>query len=337
MIEDKSYNLASTSVPSLVKVSLVMTVRNEAESMGPLLRSILAGSVRPDEIVIADGGSTDNTAAIVQAYASLLPIRLISVPGANISEGRNAAIRAARHEVIACTDAGVRLSPDWLAHLVEPFNEDALLDVVSGFFLPDPQTPFEVAMGATVLPTLEDVDPGTFLPSSRSIAFRREAWERAGGYPEWLDYCEDLVFDMSLKREGARFRFAPEALVYFRPRSDLGAFFVQYFRYSRGDGKANLWPRRHAARYAAYNVGPLLAFWALRKRGFWGALIFFALLTAAGLYMRRPVERLLPHLEGVPLAQAAWLLLLVPVIRVTGDFAKMIGYPVGVLWRLRNG
>jgi hypothetical protein len=53
--------------------------------------------------------------------------------------------------------------------------------------------------------------------------------------------------------------------------------------------------------------------------------------------MRRPVERLLPHLEGVPLAQAAWLLLLVPVIRVTGDFAKMIGYPVGVLWRLRNG
>jgi glycosyltransferase involved in cell wall biosynthesis len=198
MIEDKSYNLASTSVPSLVKVSLVMTVRNEAESMGPLLRSILAGSVRPDEIVIADGGSTDNTAAIVQAYASLLPIRLISVPGANISEGRNAAIRAARHEVIACTDAGVRLSPDWLAHLVEPFNEDALLDVVSGFFLPDPQTPFEVAMGATVLPTLEDVDPGTFLPSSRSIAFRREAWERAGGYPEWLDYCEDLVFDMSL-------------------------------------------------------------------------------------------------------------------------------------------
>jgi glycosyltransferase involved in cell wall biosynthesis len=320
----------------LAHVSLVMTVRDEGESIGRLMRSILAGSVRPAEIVIADGGSTDNTQTIVQAYDALLPIRLISVPGANISEGRNAAIRAARHDIIAVTDAGVRLSPQWLAELVEPFETDPQVEVVSGFFLPDPHTPFETAMGATVLPTLEDVDPRTFLPSSRSIAFRREAWEKAGGYPEWLDYCEDLVFDLVLKKEGTRFHFAPDALVYFRPRSNLRAFFVQYYRYARGDGKANLWPMRHAARYATYTLGPLLAGWALRKRGLPGAVILLALLVAASLYVRRPYVRLIPHLSDLPPHHALYALLLVPAIRLTGDIAKMAGYPVGVRWRVKR-
>ena len=49
------------------------------------------------------------------------PVRVIERPGSNISQGRNAAIEAAIGEVIASTDAGVRLDPKWLEKLVEPF------------------------------------------------------------------------------------------------------------------------------------------------------------------------------------------------------------------------
>ena len=49
----------------------------------------------------------------------------------------------------------------------------------------------------TTLPDQTDIDPARFLPSSRSVAFRREVFDRTGGYPEWLDYCEDLLFDMA--------------------------------------------------------------------------------------------------------------------------------------------
>src|SRR5688572_15937706 len=66
MTGDSPYSSMVPTAPP-VQVSLVMTVRNEGESIGRLMRSILAGSVRPAEIVIADGGSTDNTQAIVQA------------------------------------------------------------------------------------------------------------------------------------------------------------------------------------------------------------------------------------------------------------------------------
>jgi glycosyltransferase involved in cell wall biosynthesis len=323
---------------SLPPVSLIMTVRDEAVSLPALFESIMAQRVRPDEIVIVDGGSTDGTQDVVRAYSDRLPLRLIELPGANISQGRNTAIRAAKHAIIAATDAGVRLDPGWLESLVRPFaGVVPPVDVVSGFFIADPQTAFERAMGATVLPAVEDVDPDSFLPSSRSVAFRKVAWEGAGGYPEWLDYCEDLVFDMNLLATGHHAVFVPEARVYFRPRSNLRAFFLQYFRYARGDGKADLWRKRHAIRYATYLPGPALTAWAWRHRrqGAGKALLLLAALSAAA-YCRRPYARLLPMLRGLAMPSALHAIALVPIIRLTGDVAKMLGYPVGILWRLKN-
>jgi glycosyltransferase involved in cell wall biosynthesis len=315
-----------------------MTVRDEAASLPALFESIMGQRFLPDEIVIVDGGSTDGTQDVVRAYSDRLPLRLIELPGANISQGRNAAIRAAKHSVIAATDAGVRLDPGWLENLMRPFAiKVPHVDVVSGFFVADPQTAFERAMGATVLPALDDIDPHTFLPSSRSVAFRKVAWEAAGGYPEWLDYCEDLVFDMNLLATGHRAIFVPEARVYFRPRSNLRAFFLQYYRYARGDGKAGLWRKRHAIRYATYLFGPTLAAWAWwhRQLATGKALLLLVALFAAA-YCRRPYARLLPMLHSIPIRSALKALCLVPIIRLTGDIAKMLGYPVGILWRLKN-
>ncbi|MBN1315973.1 MAG: glycosyltransferase, partial [Anaerolineales bacterium] len=173
-------------------VSVIATVKNEGENLRRLLDS-LAGQTRPpDEVVISDGGSTDRTVDILHQYAQSgsLPVKVIPAPGANISRGRNLAIQAAAGPVIAVTDAGVRLEPDWLEKLVAPIEGGSTTS--AGFFLADPQTLFEIAMGAAVLPSAAETKPETFLPSSRSVAFLKEAWQAVGGYPEWLDYCEDL-------------------------------------------------------------------------------------------------------------------------------------------------
>jgi glycosyltransferase involved in cell wall biosynthesis len=317
--------------------SLIMTVRNEAASLPGLFESILGQTALPAEVVIVDGGSTDGTQDVVRRYAAQLPLRLIEKPGANISEGRNTAIEHAGCDIIAATDAGVRLEPAWLETLVMPLVEDPTLDVVSGFFVADPQSPFERAMGATVLPALEDIDPETFLPSSRSVAFRKGVWRAAGGYPEWLDYCEDLVFDMSLKEQGKRFHFAPGAVAHFRPRADLRAFYVQYYRYARGDGKADLWRKRHAIRYATYTLGPAVALWSWAHRGsLLGRVGLLFVLLAAAAYCYRPYQRLLPALRGLSSVEKLYALAMVPLIRLAGDEAKMAGYLPGVLWRFRH-
>jgi glycosyltransferase involved in cell wall biosynthesis len=316
-----------------VSVSVIATVLNEGHSIVRLLDSLAAQSRRPDEVVIADGGSSDDTVRILAQYAARgqLPLRVLSLPGSNISEGRNAAIAAAGGEVIASTDAGVRLTEDWLRTLVAPFA-DPEVHVVAGFFQPDPHTPSEIAMGATVLPARSDVSAEDFLPSSRSVAFRKTAWQAVDGYPAWLDYCEDLIFDLKLRDRFGPFTFAPEAVVRFRPRSSLRALFRQYYRYARGDGKADLWRKRHALRYLTYLVAlPGLLALSLGYSPLWLGV----LLTGVAAYTFRPYQRLAGSMGQLSPAQKVYAVALVPCIRLVGDFAKMIGYPVGWAWRLR--
>ncbi|MSQ24360.1 MAG: glycosyltransferase [Chloroflexi bacterium] len=311
------------------RVSLVATLLNEAKSVRALLASIDKQTRRPDEVVLVDGGSNDGTLELLEQWAAdRSEARILSAPGATIAQGRNLAIRAASHELIAVTDAGVTLDPAWLARLAASLEDDPSVSVAGGFFVAETQGSFEQAMGATVLPAREDIDGESFLPSSRSVAFRRSAWEKVGGYPEWLDYCEDVVFDLQLRRAGYRFTWDPDAVVRFRPRSNLRAFLVQYYRYARGDGKADLWRRRHAVRYVAYLCGV-----ALMARPH--PLTFLALLVAGSWYLRRPVERLLAQASRHR-REALLALLLIPLIRATGDVAKMLGYPAGVIWRLRQ-
>ncbi len=314
-------------------VTVIATVFNEIASIDRLVASLAAQSRRPDEVVIVDGGSTDGTWERLQALSrdGPLPIVAVARPGSNISAGRNAAIAVARGPVIAATDAGVRLAPEWLAAITAPFAHGAR--VVAGFFAADPHGAFETALGAATLPELDDVDPGTFLPSSRSVAFTRAAWADAGGYPEWLDYCEDLVFDFRVLALHGPAAFAPAALAWFRPRPSLRAFVRQYYLYARGDGKAGLWPMRHAVRYGTYGVvAPCLAVAGARLH----AVAWLGL--AAGLaWMLRPAYRRLARQWG-PLSPVARLrsVAWVPIIRVAGDIAKMAGYPVGLAWRRRH-
>jgi len=311
-------------------LSVILTVLNEGESVRAMLDSLCAQSRRPDEVVIADGGSRDQTVSILREYSARLPLKIVSAPGSNISQGRNTAIRAARGDLLAVTDAGVRCQPDWLERLAAPFADPSVM-AVAGFFRSSPQTVLETAMGATVLPEARDVNPATFLPSSRSVAFRRAAWEAAGGYPEWLDFSEDVIFDLALRQKCGPFQFVPEALVEFRPRGSLRALARQYYQYARGDGKANLFPRQHAVRYFTYLVlAPLLVYAAISVSPW----LWLAGVAAGLAYLRLPLRRLWPKLPTLSPADRAKALLYLPLIRLTGDLAKMAGYPAGVLWRV---
>ncbi len=318
-------------------ISLIATVLNEGEAIHRLMQSLVEQTQLPDDIVIVDGGSGDNTVALIESYADRLPVRVIVEPGCNISAGRNRAIAAARYDIIATTDAGVRLDPHWLATITQPLLDDENVHVVSGFFLPDTYTAFEVAMGATVLPQADEIDPNTFLPSSRSIAFRKSTAQAIGGYPEWLDYCEDLIFDLRLKATTRPFAFAPDAIAHFQPRTSLRAFYKQYYLYARGDGKANLWRKRHLIRYLTYLVAaPLLLLFGLIVHPLWWLLY----VPGAIVYLAQPYRRLSRVLADShcppTLTTKILAIAYIPIIRVAGDVAKMMGYPVGLRWRWRN-
>jgi glycosyltransferase involved in cell wall biosynthesis len=230
---------------SNIKVSLITTERNEAGAMAEFIDSVLEQSVKPDEIVIADADSTDGTKEIIQSYIDKgAPIQLVVVPG-NRSVGRNAAIEAATHEVIAVADVGCRLDKDWFKHITQPFRDDPKTGAVAGGFKAEPKTQFEKVSTDLMIADEDERDVKTWLPSSRSIAFTKTAWRKAGTYPDYREFekrlqmkCggEDTLFDLALKDAGYEFADGLKAIVYWRPRPDFKSFYLQYYWYAVGDG-----------------------------------------------------------------------------------------------------
>ncbi|MCB0078687.1 MAG: glycosyltransferase [Anaerolineales bacterium] len=311
-------------------VTVVLTILNEAESLILLLESLAQQSRLPDEIVVVDGGSTDGTIALLQGFSTVIPLRLIVEEGANISRGRNLAIEAARHDLIVTTDAGVRLAPEWLARLTSPFEQPDPPDFVSGFFLPDPQGLWEHALAMTTLPAVEEMGRGRFLPSARSAAFTRQAWARVGGYPEWMRWSEDVLFDLALMNSGAKIVYEPEAVVWFRPRSTWRGFLKQYRNYAYGDGQGLLWPKRHLSRYLTYFMALPLGLALLKRRPALGLALFAAsALAMFGTPLKRHWRRGAYRWRALPL---------IPLIRISGDLAKMWGFPQALAygWRHRR-
>jgi polysaccharide pyruvyl transferase WcaK-like protein len=223
-----------------VAVSLVATVRDEAAGVEGWSAAVLAQSRRPDEIVIVDGGSRDGTLARLQDLAARSPVPcvIVSEPGANIARGRNAGIRRARHAVVAVTDFGARPRPGWLDALVAPFEADPHTQVVAGWFDPAPDgRPGTRRWSARA----DALRPDRLLPSSRSLAFTRAAWESAGGYPEWLTRTgEDTYLALELKRYCSRWAFVPDAVVDWEAPASFRAYLRKLHGWAVGDGEAGL-------------------------------------------------------------------------------------------------
>jgi glycosyltransferase involved in cell wall biosynthesis len=117
-------------LPDLPAVSVVIPAFNAAPYLRETIRSALAQTHRPAEIIVVDDGSTDATASIANRFGSR--VRVISRDHAGIGAARNAGVRAARGELIAFLDADDVWEPEKLARQVQLLAANPTLDLVFG-------------------------------------------------------------------------------------------------------------------------------------------------------------------------------------------------------------
>jgi glycosyltransferase involved in cell wall biosynthesis len=238
-----------------MKVSVVVPVRDEEDSIRELLDSLLAQTRPPDEIVIADGGSVDATPQIVDEYIDKgAPVQLIRAGAALPGRGRNLGAARASFEWLGFTDAGIRLANNWLEALVTKAKEDASIDVVYGFWQPVTDTFFTECAAMTYVPP--PVPYGGMMIRPRSIVsalMRREAWKAVHGFPEDLRSAEDLVFMDRIENAGYVSVFEPRAHAYWHLKPTLGSTLKRFIVYSRNNIRAGLfrqWQAKILLRYA---------------------------------------------------------------------------------------
>lgn len=293
-----------------MKVSVVVPVRNEEDSIRELLDSLLTQTRPPDEIVITDGGSTDATPQIIEEYIRKgAPVRLIRAGAALPGRGRNLGAAQASYEWLGFTDAGIRLEKNWLEALVAKAETDSSIDVVYGSWQPVTDTFFKQCAAIAYVPPPTSHDGIVTRPRFiASTLLRREAWQAVKGFPEELRSAEDLLFMDRVENAGYRFVFEPRAQVHWDLRPTLWATFKRFVVYSRNNIRAGLFHQWQATVLFRY----------------YGVL---AILLAAVLIFRT-------SLVWFPIA--AWLLLLVARAAVSIRRNRFC-YPASLLQNLMRG
>ena len=268
------------------QISLVIPVRNESESLAELIESIERQTLQPDEIVIVDGGSTDNTVEIAEALAAKNPkIKLVKTPAASPGKGRNIGVETARHDWIAFTDAGIKLKNDWLEKLVEKIAASEAIDIVYGNYAPVIESFFEKIAMISYVPAQH---PGVIRGKTIvSYLMRKKVWQAVGGFPD-LRASEDLMFMEAAEKKGFKTAFAPAACAFWYLRPNWTSTFRKFMLYSKHNvlaGRAWDWHYGVAKQYLF--VLPFIALTLFHSS--WWLLGAFLWLAA------RAAKRILAH------------------------------------------
>jgi glycosyltransferase involved in cell wall biosynthesis len=314
-------------------IAVVIPALDEAESIAALLDDCAAQDPPPAEVVVTDAGSTDGTFEIARERTASWPaLRVLRVDGATPGAGRNAAIRASRSPLIATVDGGSRLGPEWLATISRPLRSGRRDLVAVGVAEPDPRTAFELVSGWLTLGAFKP--PGgrrpvgtAYLPGAgHGSCFTREAWERAGGYPEELPWGEDKLFLRRLRGAGLEMVAVPGARIRWRPRRGLAELHRQYRGYGLADALIGLDRRNELVPLGLYATGLALAIAALAGSATAGIALAAVTVAYLSIFLVAAARAL------------GWrpaLLWVVPV-RVVADAAKIHGFLVGTFARLRR-
>lgn len=200
-----------------MRVSVIIPTYNYGHFLSECVESVLGQSVVPEEIVIVDDGSTDNTPEVVRPYLSNPLIKYIRTENSGVSAARNTAIAISTGEIIGLLDADDKWRSDKL-ELQLPLFANPKVGVVYSLCQPfDENGP--VIEYRRVPPQrgqiLDALLNNNIVPLSSAMV-RRECFEKAGMFNERYGICADLDLWTRMSVRGIEFDYQNEPLTMYR-------------------------------------------------------------------------------------------------------------------------
>lgn len=216
-------------------VSVVVPFRNGAPHLPVLLDSLARQDcAEPWELVAVDNGSTDDSRAIVDRYAAVLRLSVVTAPGrANPSYARNVGSRAALGSKLIFIDADDEVSSNYIEALSRALDRHPLVTsrvdsaTLNAEWI---RTAHGGPWQSDGVETFFDFRPAAGV----NIGVRRDVYEQLGGFPEAFSCGEDIAFSWMAQKRGHAIHFAGEAVYRYRYRPTLAGLFRQCANWGRG-------------------------------------------------------------------------------------------------------
>ena len=199
------------------KLTVLVPAYNEASTLADTLRSLAAQTLPPQEVIVIDDCSTDNTSEIAQSFGVTVlrpPTNSGSKAGA-----QNYALDSVRTEFTMAIDADTTLAPDGIAKLMEAM-EDPTVSAACGFVLPrhvrtlwERGRYIEYLFAFSFYKPIQDYYRRPLISSGCFSVYRTEVLWANGGWST-RTMAEDMDLTWSFYQAGHGVRFIPEAVCY---------------------------------------------------------------------------------------------------------------------------
>ncbi len=228
----KNVSIDDSSAGNLPFVSVIIPCYNTEETLREVLESIATQTYSAFEVIAVDDGSTDHTKKIIEDFPS---VKLIAQKNKGSSSARNAAIRAAKGDIILLQDADAKVFPGWIARHAEMQQKDFL--IVGGSVVPwnnsfwgmcdHYSTWYEYHPEKTFQRDRHQI-------SSTNLSVRASVFEKAGLFDEGLNArLEDVEFSRRAIRNGYSIAFDPRNPMAHHDRQSLQGFLHHHYKYGK--------------------------------------------------------------------------------------------------------
>jgi GT2 family glycosyltransferase len=315
-------------------VSVVIPTLNSEGTIAECLKSIFSNDNPPKfEVMVVDGGSTDNTVKIAGEY----PVKLLYADKPQANQ-RNVAVAQTSGDIIAFTDSDVRVTANWLYTLVRHFDDPSISGVGGPNLTPEDDqfwakcfgTLMESPLGSAgvrntvIYKNIREVNHNPPVNS----AVRKNVFLEVGGFGKGYEPVEDVVLDAKIKRKGYKLIYDPAMIVWHHRRKTLSGFTKQLFLYGRGRASVFLkYPESLPFTYfctAAFTLGTILSLPiyllinALQPIIICGWIAYLVFIVLASIYTALKKRRFV-------------LFLILPFLAIYEHFTLGLGFITGIV------
>lgn len=203
-------------------ISVVIPVFNEAVHIENVLRAVYGNTIIPDEVIVADGGSTDDTIDIVKRnFPSVL---IVNNPKRNAASGRNVALRHAQGDIIAFTDGDCIVNHDWIEKICEAFDRYGIDGLGGKVVAAKPVNRIEKYWGNLAWNVIMSFGDESYVVTKCTLndafvtgncAYTRKLLDQLEGFDEWFaNNAEDIDLSWRALKANAKLMYIPEVLIH---------------------------------------------------------------------------------------------------------------------------